>query len=436
MSPQEMHALEKAALDDPFLADALEGYTGQTAVSADISELRERLAGRISEKQNKVIPVTRPGSSFSWWKMAAMIVLIAGAGLIVYQFGFNKKINEIAQAPQKEQAKSLTTDSGTRYSPVTQADSQIHAENKIADQKNNPGSKPTKDKLSKHANEPSPLRSETAQARAKETETAAAPAIPDITPGIATEKAEEQTTDSTHDIASATRQNNLRTRNQQEEIRAKAARARAVQDVEGFVNNNYNKPNVFRGRVTDAYNNALPFSNIINIRDSVGTYADANGFFNLISPDSVLNVKVSSIGFEPNTVELYNNIPANRIRLEEDKTSLAEVVISNKKINSNRAANNNMVLQDAEPADGWPNYDLYLANNLKEPDDLKEKKKDALHGEVELSFEVSSSGEPVNITVKKSLCEACDKEAIRVLKEGPRWKRKARKGKTTVTISF
>jgi hypothetical protein len=27
MSPQERHALEKAALDDPFLADALEGYT-------------------------------------------------------------------------------------------------------------------------------------------------------------------------------------------------------------------------------------------------------------------------------------------------------------------------------------------------------------------------------------------------------------------------
>ena len=27
MSPAEMHALEKAALEDPFLADALEGLT-------------------------------------------------------------------------------------------------------------------------------------------------------------------------------------------------------------------------------------------------------------------------------------------------------------------------------------------------------------------------------------------------------------------------
>ena len=26
MSPEEMHAIETAALDDPFLADAIEGY--------------------------------------------------------------------------------------------------------------------------------------------------------------------------------------------------------------------------------------------------------------------------------------------------------------------------------------------------------------------------------------------------------------------------
>jgi hypothetical protein len=41
---------------------------------------------------------------------------------------------------------------------------------------------------------------------------------------------------------------------------------------------------------------------------------------------------------------------------------------------------------------------------------------------------------PVNIKVLKSLCERCDQEAIRLVKEGPRWKRK--KGRTTVTVSF
>jgi TonB family protein len=93
-----------------------------------------------------------------------------------------------------------------------------------------------------------------------------------------------------------------------------------------------------------------------------------------------------------------------------------------------------MVLDEPEPVDGWSNYDLYLVNNLKVPETFKTKQGSG--GEVELSFEVDKNGEPVNITVKKSLCESCDKEAIRLLKEGPKWKRKIKKGKGTVTIAF
>ena len=29
LTPEEMHAMEKAALDDPFLADAIEGYKNE-----------------------------------------------------------------------------------------------------------------------------------------------------------------------------------------------------------------------------------------------------------------------------------------------------------------------------------------------------------------------------------------------------------------------
>ena len=37
----------------------------------------------------------------------------------------------------------------------------------------------------------------------------------------------------------------------------------------------------------------------------------------------------------------------------------------------------------------------------------------------------------------KSLCSKCDKEAVRLVKEGPKWKRIAsKKGRTTVTINF
>jgi TonB family protein len=56
---------------------------------------------------------------------------------------------------------------------------------------------------------------------------------------------------------------------------------------------------------------------------------------------------------------------------------------------------------------------------------------------VEVSFEVNKLGDPINIRIEKSLCDKCDKEAIRLIKEGPKWKRKAKKGKrTTVTVPF
>ncbi|HKZ66023.1 MAG TPA: hypothetical protein VJ111_06700, partial [Chitinophagaceae bacterium] len=98
LSAQEMHALEKAALDDPFLAEALEGYASSDVnITADIAELKSRLAKR-TEKENKVVPIAvSKTSSFSWWKIAAMIILIAGTGLIVYQLGLTNKKKDIAQ---------------------------------------------------------------------------------------------------------------------------------------------------------------------------------------------------------------------------------------------------------------------------------------------------------------------------------------------------
>src|SRR6185503_5216128 len=90
LSTKEKHALEKAALDDPFLADALEGYsTAGVYVSEDMKELKERLAERIEKTKIIAMPAERR-QRFALWKVAAIIVLIAGAGFLAYQIGFNK----------------------------------------------------------------------------------------------------------------------------------------------------------------------------------------------------------------------------------------------------------------------------------------------------------------------------------------------------------
>ena len=115
--------------------------------------------------------------------------------------------------------------------------------------------------------------------------------------------------------------------------------------------------------------------------------------------------------------------------LQQAELAEHEVVVVNKnKTVARQDAKRRMqvTVDTLEPAQGWTNFGDYIATNMRAPEELEAK---PLKGEVELSFEVNSRGEPVNITVTRSLCEKCNEEAIRLLKEGPRWKKNKKKGK-------
>jgi hypothetical protein len=114
----------------------------------------------------------------------------------------------------------------------------------------------------------------------------------------------------------------------------------------------------------------------------------------------------------------------------EDRSVTARVLDTVKR-NYARVRDGNLTLEEPEPEDGWASYDTYLANNLNVPENFDVRKSE-LGDAVELSFEVNKDGQPVNIKVIKSLCTKCDQEAIRLIKQGPKWKRKSKKGKTTV----
>ena len=79
LSAPEMHQLEKAALDDPFLAEAIEGLSTRagTSLDEDLSGLQGRLAARVATKRNRVILLP-------WMKVAAVIVLLAGLGFTAW----------------------------------------------------------------------------------------------------------------------------------------------------------------------------------------------------------------------------------------------------------------------------------------------------------------------------------------------------------------
>lgn len=66
MSKEEMHAFEREALEDPFLQDAIEGYSMQNGVDAKkLSLLQKRLATRVEQYADQ-----RNNRFFRWQRLA------------------------------------------------------------------------------------------------------------------------------------------------------------------------------------------------------------------------------------------------------------------------------------------------------------------------------------------------------------------------------
>lgn len=455
LSPQERHALEKAALEDPFLADALEGYAmpGLQA-QADLAELRKKLSDRMASTQGAAIPITRR----SWaplLRVAAILIVMVGAGLLVYQFAFTKKDTELAQGPTgTTEPVTVRSDSSAPQQMIDEKSPVVVSDNKKAAAPVTRTAEVTAPAKGEVKNPPADVVStETVSAPPASASTGPLPAsggaAPSSKPVSQGRKADNQLSDDREaGLAKEESKTRALAKKQESDQLAKSRSANAAQkeqkDLAVENNNGVNNDlyrnqamNTFRGRVTDGSNTGLPFANVINLRDNVGTYTDANGYFTLTSPDSVLDVQIRSLGFDQNNTQLRNNLASNRIVMQEDRKSLSEQVISSQKPNATaRAKEPERTLIEPEPVDGWVKYDSYLANNLNIPDDFIPQKNTS-ENSVQVSFEVDKNGEPVNIRVEKSLCNTCDKEAVRLIREGPKFKRMAKKkGRTTVTINF
>ncbi len=93
----QMHAMEKAALDDPFLAEAMEGYEGfaEADWNKQLTGLKEQLAHAGSRA--KIIAFNRSAARI--WKYAAASVIILSGTAITWWFSRNSNKDSITQQP-------------------------------------------------------------------------------------------------------------------------------------------------------------------------------------------------------------------------------------------------------------------------------------------------------------------------------------------------
>lgn len=108
LDPEMMHQLEKQALDDQFLWDALEGYTTIADPGADLSILQRQLHERIVHLQEnkKVFDLTWQRLSIA----AAAAVLFISAG-ILFWMNSNQRFEKLDSSSKRVNVTLMDTDS-------------------------------------------------------------------------------------------------------------------------------------------------------------------------------------------------------------------------------------------------------------------------------------------------------------------------------------
>lgn len=169
---------------------------------------------------------------------------------------------------------------------------------------------------------------------------------------------------------------------------------------------------IIKGKVTDQKGEPLIGASVMYKGTNIGTVTDVNGEFSLLKKAENKQLTAQYIGYDPVEVPVDTS-RTMLIAMNEDQKGLSEVVVvghgANKKANKDNTP---------QPVDGKRKYLKYLKKNLVRPTDETCAQ---VKGKVVLTFLVNRDGRPFHIKVKKSLCESSDKEAIRLVQEGPDW---------------
>jgi hypothetical protein len=443
LTPQQMHAMEKAALDDDFLAEAMEGYGAMQ--SADWKNELAVVKDTFNNNNTaKIIPL--PKRNNNWWKTAAAILLLGGGAVASYLLVNKTDNSEIAQTVKKEITEPIDS-----AMPIINTEIAATTDEYKADKKQAPKTKiivTNKNTATTLATtEPVTLFDSSfvytpATAKPKAIDAAIQPApITEAEKSGELNNATNARPSSTTNNAAEGLASNRNATNQSEQYNKVVSdnRKEVGRDKDRQQQNYFNQS--FRAQVVGPDNTPLPFSNITVKEENFGTYADIKGNFSLVSTDSLIAVEVKSVGYQPRQFVLRSNVLQNTIVLaEEDVTLKKRTVVGNTnamaktKAASRRATLLKDSVVNVEPADGWDNYNTYVDNNIEIPDDILKKN---IHGQVELSFDVKPNGTITNIKVNKSLCDGCDEVAKRLIEQGPQWKvKKGKKGKGKVTVQF
>lgn len=358
LDDKAMHALERQALDDPFLADALEGYALHAPEqTAHQDDLASRLSERVAPR-GRIRPMIYRAAT-----AAAILLLMFSAGWFLWYQQQTAPIAGVSTPKPSQEASPVLSEHGDTAPALAKADHLT--------EKNAPAA---------------PIVPETAKKKQENQEGATATgATESIIPYAQNEKAKETIPSAGKRVPDITAI-----------PAAEPAAAPTVQAERREAQRNF------------AVTPSGKKDQQIRIR---GQNSLAPG-----KPDSQRNAlnEVVVIGYGAQKKQNLSG-SVTVIREQAITDSNAEVMLAGKVAGVDVSSDaDNMAYRAPAPVTGETAFENYLKTKTVNPENK-------YTGTVRVSFIVMPDGSLQDFKIIRHLSEACDAEAIRVIKEGPAW---------------
>lgn len=413
LSPSEMHALEKEALNDPFLAEALEGIeqAGRENFLYDLHQINRSVRDRMHKKSR------RRGKSVRMWgwtsAIAASVLLVAVSGFLVLNLlrdQFARQQAENAEAEtllEPPSVKDTLTISFPAERPVIKrkVDTRPLAESPYAAAQAGDATRPAD---VSERNDPQP-EDDATEEHALIAETQADKRNADLE-----SPAEGAETKQDAEAGLAMSDKQAAEERVSRALQSRAAGIASKQAIPAAEADNEVLAAV--GKVVDAKGTPLPGVNVMIKDTSVGTVTNVDGDFQLsLRPDN-RRVVFAFIGYETQEVEVVK--PVVNVTMKEDVTSLSEVVVTGHSEETNDQRNNS-TFRFAEPEGGRNAFKNYLSKAVQYPQGAVVNNTE---GKVTVRFTVGADGQLRDFEVLKGIGSGCEEALIRAIREGPAWK--------------
>ncbi|MBO9731869.1 MAG: TonB family protein [Chitinophaga sp.] len=356
LDDKAMHDLERQALDDPFLADALEGYASHAPEQqSHQADLVSRLEARVAPEKGKVRALY-----YRWVAAAAILLLMFSAGWFLWEQQQHAPIAGVTPPAASSVPDSQPQGESSAISPAVPA----------------PPALASADQPAKKVTPPAPA----AGTLAKEDRVAAA----------------------------------------EEPAPAAIPEARAYSPVPAPVNKSVETVPVTapEKKQEPAHENYFKVPADAK-KEKNGLDGNANAG-NLDTQSKNLNeVVITGYGVQR---KRYSTAASTTIRgmsvIQKDSASSVERAlqgtVAGVSVTNEGNADDEVVYHAPAPIVGETAYDNYLRTKTVNPDNK-------YNGTVRVSFTVMPDGSLQDFKILRHLNDACDAEAIRVIKDGPAW---------------